>query len=222
MNIACCIAALLLFTAPAYAHTSYQNSLQHAFNTKRPWYVSAIAPTGSHAEFGDIAVRTCFWSNVSNKTCEKQEIHRNGMHYPMQTLLDLSVAPTPHLLKLSTQYSSGAGGLVTQVRFWRYDTPADRFVPAGSIDFSEQGEYQMTKDGLLITADAKVRAGETHFSPHHFIIKVYRYESSNGFVNALSYTTQNRYPSLDDTDRIDVISHELSEIRTHMKQLPAP
>ena len=88
---------------------------------------------------------------------------------------------------------------------------------------SEQSEYEilpMTKNGhggVFVTADYELSLGETHFSSHHFIVRIFRLGSDrSAFASIDSYTTARRYPSLDDTDRIDVISYEMAEIEKRL------
>ncbi len=70
--------------------------------------------------------------------------------------------------------------------------------------------------GHIITADAvwDLAAGETHFARHRFAITVRQFDRTSGFYNdILQYVTSNKYPSLDEVDKIDVIQPELPKIQ---------
>lgn len=141
-----------------------------------------------------------------------------GMTYHYQTVKKLEIIPTPHLIAFIAEFYGNGSGALNQLSFWQYDKATDSFSQAGLITLTEQGEYKLD-DQLLITADARWGKDETHFSPHQFDITVYRYVPDSGYSKAFSYLSAKKYPSLDDTNKIDVISHEMPEIKKRMTDI---
>lgn len=223
-----------LFNLPAFAEAvSYKEvkslSLIQEFATKKDWHVAAYQPEGALSpdddpRFGDVPAKLCFRhdNNEMNMRCTLiTSVSPNSkLIYHYQTVSELSIVAKPHLIKFVAEYSGGASGKLVQISFWRYDQGLDTFEPDGLISLTEQGEYRLfDTDGrqdFLVTADAQWRADETHFSPHQFYIQIYQYQSPGGYAKLLGYITPSKYPSLDDADKIDVISHELAEIRKRL------
>lgn len=212
-----------LFISPAWAEPAPEISLKHEFHTKRDWYARATIPPGKDAQIGDDAASLCFRPSFESKSeqCEKAEVGppRFAIRYPFQTVKSLSILQKPHLIQFITEFSGGGSGTLTRIAFWRYDLLNDIFKPGGDIILTEQGEYQIDGKSRLITADAYMQTDETHFSPHHFNITIYRYHPQSGFTKALSYLTKAKYPSFDNRDKIDVISHETTTIQQRLEGL---
>lgn len=209
-----------LFGFPAFAESfSFTEiktiPLKQVFGTTKDWHVTAYQPLGD-----DAAAKLCFWFEASKKQADCTSIistlPHGGMTYHYQTVKELAVISTPHLVKFVAQFSGGGSGLLDQVSFWRYEKDTDVFIPAGRITLSEQSEYQLLGEGWLLTADAHLSEGETHFAPHRFAITAYQYAPSAGYEKRFSYLSPVKYPSLDDTDKIDVISREMPEIKKRL------
>lgn len=194
--------------------------LRQEFGTAKDWRVTAWQAKGDEAATGSVPAKVCFWKPEDNKNGQCTQITsalpNSETAYQYQTVKELSVAPMPHLVKLVTEFSGGGSGSLNQVSFWRYDKSSDSFENAGLVTLTEQGEYKLFNQGalkgLLITADADWQPGETHFSPHRFYIQIYKFVPEAGYVKTLGYLTHSKYPSLDDTDKIDVITHEVPKI----------
>lgn len=189
--------------------------LHQEFKTTKNWQLTAYQPSGDDSEPGDISAKLCFWESPDKKekNCTDITSSSGKTQYHYQTVKELSITPVPHLVKLVAEFSGGGSGALTQLLFWRYDKNTDSFEKAGSVTLTEQGEYKLIDNKMLITADAHWREGETHFSPHQFTITGYNYARSAGYEKSFSYLTANTYPSFDDTNKIDVIDHEMPEIK---------
>lgn len=91
---------------------------------------------------------------------------------------------------------------------------------------SEQSEYvalPLTRNGhrgVFVTADYQLSSGETHFSPHHFIVRIFRLNvDRSAFTNVDTYTTARKYPSIDDVDRIEIIRYEMPQIDKRLDRI---
>jgi len=221
------VAALLsigLFTLPAFAEPSAFEEiktlpLKQAFGTTKEWHVTAYQPVGDDAETGDTSAKLCFWFEELKKqehcTPIASTLPNGGMTYHYQTVKELAVIPAPHIIKFVAQFFGGGSGVLDQVSFWQYDKNTDSFSQAGLVTLTEQSEYKLFGQEL-VTANARWGEGETHFSPHRFDIEVYKYTPNGGYTKLFGYLTAKKYPSLDDTDKIDVISHEMPEIKKRL------
>ncbi len=66
---------------------------------------------------------------------------------------------------------------------------------------------------VLVTADYVWGKGETHFEKHAFEIRAYLYDFSKGnYSEKMRYRASGRYPSFDETDRVQVLIPERAEI----------
>ena len=67
---------------------------------------------------------------------------------------------------------------------------------------------------ILVTADFDWEMNkETHFSKHFYIVSAYRFDAQSGqYVEAFSYRTSEKYPGLDEVDRVHVLAPERTEI----------
>lgn len=192
--------------------------LKQEFGTSKDWRVSAYQTTKDEA-VSDIPSRLCFEAEQQKPNCIHivSALPNGGVQYAYQAVKELSVNHEPHLLKYVAEFSGGGSGVLNQVSFWRYVKEVDSFQRAGLITLTEQGEYKTINEPalgkLLVTADARWSEGESHFSSHHFDVTVYRYDASSGYTKQFSYLTKVKYPSFDNIDKIDVISHELATIQ---------
>jgi hypothetical protein len=99
------------------------------------------------------------------------------------------------------------------------------------VKISEQGEYKIWQDrrisktALLVTADYVWGAAEGHFSPHRFKISTYDLGSFadgdpqfQAYHLRDEYVTSQKYPSLDDVDRIAVLEQEKPEVLARLRR----
>lgn len=230
------ILSLIIFggTAQAVPQEVHTLALKLAFATSGNWHITAYQqpPEENDDGIGDKPARFCFWKeeNKNQPDCTNliKQYDNPKMILPFQTIKNLAVIhPLPDkktpLLELVAKYESGVSGELSEILFFRYDKARDSFQKAGQITLTEQGEWQILTQaelqGWLITADAIWDEGETHFSPHHFTITMYRYTPEKGYSKQQSYTTAPKYPSFDDTDKIEVISHEMNGLQERIHSL---
>jgi hypothetical protein len=93
------------------------------------------------------------------------------------------------------------------------------------VSISNQGEYQFWKEPtvshvlVFAKADYVWRKGETHYSRHYYEINTYLYDAHlQKYSLRDHYLTRRRYPGLDETDRIDVLSHEKIKVIARLKK----
>ena len=94
------------------------------------------------------------------------------------------------------------------------------------IVFSNQGEYRFLSQAtfssyrLLIVADAHGETGETHFAAHRYRIRTFAYCDDRGSYGLTDqYLTVNKYPSLDEVGKIQVIGPEQQTIERRLQNL---
>jgi len=206
-------------------------SLKNVFGTKSDWRVTAWQPVGNESDMGEVSARLCFWMQPAEQrkycTSITSSLPNDGIVYHYQTAQGLEVVhpdaanPSAALLKFGARFFGGGSGSLDQVSFWYYDKKADAFEPSSHITLTEQGEYRLFDkgklEGKLVTADAVLQVGETHFSPHHFYIEAYRYDAGH-YTKILGYLTPTKYPSFEDTNTIDVIMPEIPRIEGLLTQ----
>lgn len=212
-------------------------SLKGIFKTKSDWHVTVFQPEGErykddYIRFGDIPAKICFWKEKTKKeeNCTKiTSAYKNqDLIYQYQTVKELSVETSPVskniLIKFVAEYSGGGSGLLHQISFWKYDKVSDRFEVEGLITLTEQGEHKWVDwEGdikeMFITADANWKTDETHFSLHHFYVDVYQYDKVHGLTKILTYLTPKKYSSFEEVDKINVISHEIPNIKKLLESI---
>lgn len=75
---------------------------------------------------------------------------------------------------------------------------------------------------VFTVADFIWAEGETHFSAHRYEIKSYEYcPSTSKYFLADDFTTKQKFPGLDDADKLDVIHPMLPEIQRRLRQRAA-
>ena len=220
----CLFGFLVPAKAPSYKAFLHL-SLKEEFATTSGWQAIAYQPQGEDADTGELPAKLCFETTPKTSpqcTSIISAPPNTDFIYHYQTVKELSVISTPHLVKMEAEFFGGGSGSLTQISFWQYHKPTDRFEVAGLITLSNQGEYQIlghgALKGVLVTADAHWQAPESHFSPHQFDVTIYRYTEETGYAKIASYLTAKKYPSLDDTDKIDVIRHELPHIEKSLSR----
>ncbi len=236
------IVLLLFFPISVFAEPMHYAevktlSLKGIFKTKSDWHVTAFQPEGErykddYIRFGDIPAKICFWrvkaKKVENCTRIISAYKNQDLIYQYQTVKELSVETSPIskdiLIKFVAEYSGGGSGLLYQISFWKYDKVLDSFEVEGLITLTEQGEHKWVDwEGgikeMFITADANWKTDETHFSPHHFDVDVYQYDRVHGLTKILTYLTPQKYPSFDNVDKIDVITHEVPRIKKLLESI---
>jgi hypothetical protein len=193
--------------SPANANSVYRSlELQQDFHTKIPWQVSIITK--------DDSLSLCF-TTYHEKQCAPILIPSIKVQYPANEVKPLTVLHDPLLLEVISKFSDNGSGALIKLEYWYYDHPSEHFKTAGHATLTEQSEYRW-ENGILITADAHMQEGETHFEPHHFEITAYRYASGN-LQQVTRYVTRDKYPSFDEVDKIEVIVHELPTIRKQLR-----
>jgi hypothetical protein len=81
---------------------------------------------------------------------------------------------------------------------------------------------------VLVTADfiwdfeaLKVSNGqqETHFARHHYSVRAFVFDATSGqYLKRVDYTTQKKYPGVDDVDSIHVLDPEKLAIQDKLRQ----
>jgi len=101
----------------------------------------------------------------------------------------------------------------------------NNLLPSGLSVSGEQSEYQFWSEPsispapLLVIADYVGGEGETHFSSHRFRISTFVLSATMPYYGLRDeYLTSTKYPSLDETDKINVLSHERAEIIARLKR----
>ena len=96
-----------------------------------------------------------------------------------------------------------------------------------NVSISNQAEYQFWSEStvshtlVFAKADYVWRKGETHFSRHYYEISTYLYDANSRRYRLRDrYLTRRRYPGLDETDKIDVLSHEKAKVIARLKEKP--
>lgn len=147
--------------------------------------------------------------------------------------LFFGLGPHAEIIKLSadeeallfTAVASGGGsGAATHLALLR--TGKDKLVnllPEG-LAVSEQGEYKfwtepsVSPKPLFVKADYVWNKGETHFARHKFRISVYIFDkAAQAYQRRDEYITAKKYPSLDDTDVINVLGFEKAQVLSRLK-----
>jgi hypothetical protein len=133
------------------------------------------------------------------------------------------------LLLFTARYSAGGSGALTMIAL--LDAQAGRLLNMSTgVRITEQGEFTLWTEPaisdapLLVVADYVAGAGETHFSPHRFRVRSYVYVASSTrdgtgrYVLRDEYVTDRKYPSLDDSNTIDVLAHERVKVVARMSR----
>jgi hypothetical protein len=88
----------------------------------------------------------------------------------------------------------------------------------GTISVSEQSEIRIVDDSVLAVADFVWGKNESRYARHRFRIRVWSLKARFRADTAQAeFRTRRKYPSLDETDDIEVIGHELTSIRSALK-----
>jgi len=94
----------------------------------------------------------------------------------------------------------------------------DATLRIGTISVTEQSQVGIVDDSLLAIADFVWGKGETRYERHRFRIRVWNLRCDRSPESPRSdFRTRRKYPSLDETDTLDVIRHELSAIRSSVR-----
>lgn len=124
----------------------------------------------------------------------------------------------------SATFSGGGSGTLTRYAILRSESlgASPRLINllpgvalTNNSDHAIWNDRKLSPFPLFITADFiwDFEAGESHFSQHRFLVKVWRFDPSKGrYVLALSYKTVKKYVGLDASDAVNVIAPERGEI----------
>jgi hypothetical protein len=102
------------------------------------------------------------------------------------------------------------------------------------VQLTNQSEYQIwslpqfSKFPVLVTADfiwdfeaLKASNGqqETHFARHQYSVRAFVFDTTSGqYLKRIDYTTQKKYPGLDEVDSIHVLDPEKPAIEDNLRQ----
>jgi hypothetical protein len=88
----------------------------------------------------------------------------------------------------------------------------------GTISVTEQSQIEIIDDSLLTIADFLWGKGESRYGRHRFLIRIWNLHRDKSPTSpGLKFRTRRKYPSLDETDTLDVIRHELPSIRRALR-----
>lgn len=193
--------------------------------------VRVVTTAGSSTPSGAIApANVCAYPNNSKTplSCFKAEISgRDFFRRPMARIV--AFAGSKHGVLFEASYNAGGSG---SSNFWALLVFGSRgswkdLLP--DVTTSEQGDElywhsaELSPYGLFTVADYKWGKGETHFGPHKYEIKTYKFCPSRGaYVLADQYLTSAKFPGLDETDAISVIKPSFAEIRARLLRHPHP
>ena len=204
--------------------------LRGNFGTTHECTARAYQAEITDLELSNLPAKLCFspGEKDTKENCFKAVTEVNGTSYSFQfvdSLYSSSLSKTNdrQALVFIAKFSGGGSGSLRLITLWLYDKEVEGFVNVlPVVAISEQGEYKMLPQSkkipgdVLVTADYVWGERETHFSPHHYQITMYGCTETGKFVLAGKYVTKRKYKSLDDVDKIDVIRHELENVRRNV------
>lgn len=188
--------------------------------SKRTWQVKAFQDKQRRP--GPAEIRFCADSCRQRFRAVTQS---DKTRYVFRSVRELSLVPLPidrrpsNAVIFLAEQTGGSGGL-RYLTLWAYRPEAKKFVNIlPKILFTEQGEYKLFPSGMgnepvLVVADY-IWGEETHFARHRYEIRIYKPDARDKTTFALyrEYETKSKYASLDETDRIDVITPELKNVK---------
>lgn len=208
--------------------------LYEVFNTRQKWHVTAYQ-SKELKEFGpNKPAILCFWSDPAKKSefcfTAEDEYSEKNKRYSYSLVKDLKIItlqkskkPREGILFIAENRDFAVGWL-TFISIWHYnekDGKFEKIPPTKRV--TEQGEYKIIPvikdkiEGVFVTADfiLKLEEGETHYSPHRYVIQIYQIGEDGKYKFVEKYETKTKYLSLDDVDsnEINVIEPELSNIQ---------
>ena len=206
-------------------------SLASSSRDTPPWSATAYEANVANPVAPRVPARLCFSQNArSSRYCFLAEAEHHGLKYAFQKVEDLVLrqfqnATNPvYGVLFGARFRAGGSGNLRLVTLW--SIPSVRQAPRQLLPrilLSKQSEYRFVRgvgprgSTVFTAADYVWGKGETHFSAHRFTFSVYTYDSrTRRFVRILRYVTARKYPSFDDVDVIDVIRHEIGEIRRRL------
>ena len=148
--------------------------------------------------------------------------------------LFFGLEPHAEIVKLSTEdeallftavASGGGSGTATSLALLEQDknNKLANLFPEG-LTITEQGEYKFWTEAsvsarpLFVKADYIWKQGETHFARHKFRISTYVFDNAARTYRLRDeYITAKKYPSLDETDAINVLGFEKAQILSRLK-----
>jgi hypothetical protein len=152
--------------------------------------------------------------------------------YKFQSVKDLLLVsllidgqPSDAVLFHSEHNPDGGSGSLQYLTLWLYRPETKKFVNVLPKVFStEQGECKFftrtrgPEEGVLVTADFIWGDDETHFARHRYKLEIYKFDPHRKtYALYKEYETKTKYASLDETDKINVITPELRNIRALLK-----
>lgn len=200
-------------------------SLVFQTGSRAPWYVSAYQADVIDLTTVALPAQLCFSPRADDprRHCVAAEAHAGGAKYALQRVEALSVERVLNdgasAVLFVARFSGGGSGALRLVSLWGEGGAQMGLQRMLFQVMSEQSEYSIlpvTRNGhrgVVVIADYEQSADETHFSPHHFRVRIFQLSADRSrFTNVDTYTTARKYPSLDDVDIIAVIREETAEI----------
>lgn len=209
--------------------------LQEKLSTTRNWHVTAYEDSrvengsGQHEQVGH--AKLCFWYRQEDKTryCHLIESESGpSRKYRFIKIKDISIqeiASGIHPIFGVVVFSElpFVSDALRNISVWTYSPAEDKFQNIlQSANITMDGEYKLISKfegkslALIAQSIVDIDAGETHFSPHKYRIKVFAYRTVEGRYSLISqYVTSGKYKSLDDVGegQADIIGNELPLIR---------
>jgi len=204
--------------------------LDPILKTNAGWRVTAYEAENIENKYElEIPAKLCFENSTktTQQKCFYPEYILDKMTtYKCQFVKNLSIIALcknqihSKAVLFTAEFFGGGSGSLKLITLWSFNNKENNFINLlPPVAITEQGEYQFfinLKDNigcLFIKADYIFGDDETHFSPHRYRIKIYRYsKKTNSFKFVNKYETKVKYKSLNDVDEISVIKYEKKKI----------
>ena len=170
-----------------------------------------------------LPAKICFYKNskIRRGICFKA---KDGANLPYQEVKDFKIIAISnnkdsHGVLFTALHHGQTLGRVMFISIWHFDSTLHKFIDIlPNVRLTYQSEYKISRniDGksIFITADRIWDENtESLYSPHRFKICILTLDDNNFFSITKSYTTENKYKSFDDVERIVVIEKEMETIR---------
>ncbi len=133
------------------------------------------------------------------------------------------------LILFTATFSGGGSGTLTHFALLEQQS-CDFVNLLPTVQLTNQSEYKLwnlpevSKAPALVTADFvwDIDAGETHFAPHRYAVKMYVFDVKVGrYMQRVGYVTAGKYPGLDEKDAIRVLDAERPTILARLQPGPS-
>jgi hypothetical protein len=203
--------------------------LREALGTSLNWHVTAYhikEGEGIYFTATKIPAKICFWYDIGKKEqlCFKAVVGPSEFPQVEElSLVQLEKGKEPKFGVLFVSTRFGAIEPLHLISIWVYNNKEGTFkniLPSLSLNF--QSEYKLIpliperEKVIFVTANRIwTGGGEMLYGPHKFKINIYDYTENGVFKLIGEYVTKTKYPSFEDVNKIDVISHELKNIQKY-------